>query len=135
MCRLTLNAGFDLYRLVVAVLEVKEWEGSARSHDKVDSGDGICVRVTVWGVTDLTTFFNFLSALSQILLQCSWPCQEKSMVDNSCWLNFFKPICFSSNFPLLQVPFYPEFFTGVALGGCRVTFLTHLRRISVQLCC
>jgi len=53
LCRLTLNAGFDLYRLVVAVLEVKEWEGSARSHDKVDSGDGICVRVTVWGVTDL----------------------------------------------------------------------------------
>jgi hypothetical protein len=88
-----LNAGSDVFRLVVAVLVVKEQEGeaSARSDNKVGSGDSSCVRVTDWGVPDFSTFFNF-SALSQILLQCPWPNQEKSVADVSSMLNFFKPI-------------------------------------------
>jgi hypothetical protein len=79
--RLTLNAGFDLYRLVVAVLEVKEWEGevSARSHNQVDSGDSICVRVTVWGVMDLPPsliFFSIITNSTTVLL--AMPREEHS---------------------------------------------------------
>lgn len=67
MRRLTLNAGFDLCRLVVAVLEVKVWEGSARSHNKVDIGDSVYVRVTVWGAMDLLPSLIFFS----IIMNCT----------------------------------------------------------------
>lgn len=55
------------------MFEVKEWkgEGSARSHNKVDNGDGICVRVTVWGVTDLPPsliFFSIITNSTTVLL-------------------------------------------------------------------
>jgi len=69
--RLSLNAGFDLYRLVVAVLEVKEGEGSARSHNKVGSGNSICVRVMFWGVMDLpppVIFFSIIMNSTTVLL-------------------------------------------------------------------
>jgi len=115
------------------VLEVKEWEweGSARSHDKVDIGDSVYVRVTVWGVMDLPPSlisFSIITNSATVLL--SMPREEHTDISN--WLNFFKQFI-TSNFSLPQVPFHPSFFTGVAVGGCRVTFLTHSIRINVQL--
>lgn len=55
------------------MLEVKEWEGegSARSHNKVDSGDSICVRVTVWGVMVLPPsliYFSITTNSTTVLL-------------------------------------------------------------------